>query len=534
MSIAFDAKSQLTTSNSSADGSWTHTPVGTPAGVIVMITQGENVGDQVVGVTYGGTAMTRVNTASEAGGGDPTRSYLYFLGASVPSGAQTVAVDINNTYNYAATAVTVTATSGSTEVDVSNQGNGTSSNPTHTLNYTDGLDDWIALICMADGAGTVAGASINTGTSLYENDLGQQVGMFSYIEGTEGTSQSFATTANNASWAWCGVVVKEVVSGDHTVAVNQITETDTAQAFTVVKNALTASVGQNTETDTAQSVTPIKTIIQNVNQIVETDTAQAFTAVNNALTATVGQTTETDLAQTFTSVSSPLTVAVGQTTETDTAQPIAVQGPITAAVGQTTETDTAFSITPIKTIVAAVGQVVETDTAQAFTSVNQALSVSLGLAEETDLAQAINPSGPKVRPVNQVTETDVAQSITPVKTIVAAVGQVLETDTAQTVAAVKAAITVVVGQTFETDLAFSISFPHFVDVGLAVETDVAQSIVPALVLFVPEDLASMDGTDTAASGMVGSYAPSSAMQSSEQTSGLSSLGDRSAGGIHGV
>lgn len=213
MSIAFDAKSQLTaTVNAGTDGSWTHTPVGTPAGVIVMITQGENQADQVVGVTYGGVAMTRVNYQGQAGGGDPTATYLYFLGSSVPSGAQTVAIDINNTYNYAATCVTVTASSGSTEVDVSNQGNGTTTNPTLTLDYTDSLADWIALVCFSDGAGAVTGVSINTGTSLYENDLGAQSSCFSYIEGTGGTSQSFTTTANNASWAWCGVVVEETIS----------------------------------------------------------------------------------------------------------------------------------------------------------------------------------------------------------------------------------------------------------------------------------------------------------------------------------
>lgn len=212
MSIAFDAKSQLTTTNSSADGSWTHTPSGTPAGVVVMIAQGEGTTDQVVSVKYGGVDMSRINFQSQAGGGDPTAAYLYFLGTGVPSGAQTVAIDINSTMNYAATAVTVTATSGSTEVDVSNQGNGTSTNPTLTLDYTDGLADWIALVVFSDGAGAVTGVSINTGTSLYENDLGAQSSCFSYIEGTGGTSQSFTTTANNASWSWCGVVVEETVS----------------------------------------------------------------------------------------------------------------------------------------------------------------------------------------------------------------------------------------------------------------------------------------------------------------------------------
>lgn len=212
MAIAFDAKSQATTTFiNGIDGNWNHTPVGTPAGVIVMIAQGEGTEDQVVGVTYGGAAMTRLDFHSEAGGGDPTASYVYFLGTGVLSGVQNVAVDINNTRNWAGTCVTVTATSGSTEVDIDTGGNGTTANPTLTLDYTDGLADWIALVCFSDGAGAVTGVSINTGTSLYENDLGAQSSCFSYIEGTGGTSQAFTTTANNASWSWSGVVVKEAV-----------------------------------------------------------------------------------------------------------------------------------------------------------------------------------------------------------------------------------------------------------------------------------------------------------------------------------
>ena len=208
MAIAFDAKSQLTATSSTVDGSWTHTPVGTPAGVVVMVAQGGSTTDQVVSVTYGGVAMTRIGTQS-SDNGEPERSYLYFLGTP-GSGAKTVAVDISGSTAYSATAVTVTADSGLTAIDVSNSGNGITSNPTLSLDYTDGLADWIAIVVMTEGANAVTGFSINTGTSLYENDHGTQVGGYSYLEGTGGNSTSFNTTAGNASWSWVGVVLTEV------------------------------------------------------------------------------------------------------------------------------------------------------------------------------------------------------------------------------------------------------------------------------------------------------------------------------------
>lgn len=78
-----------------ADGSATHTPVQTPQAVIVMIAQNVTSSDLISGVTYGGVTMTRVQTnldsASEIG-----RTYIYFLGAAIPTGAQTVAPTVSS------------------------------------------------------------------------------------------------------------------------------------------------------------------------------------------------------------------------------------------------------------------------------------------------------------------------------------------------------------------------------------------------------------------------------------------------------
>lgn len=153
--------------------------------------------------------------------------------------------------------------------------------------------------------------------------------------------------------------------------VNQVSETDTAQAITHLK---TLATGQNSETDTAQPVARLKTLA--VAQVSESDTAQAITARK---TAVIGQATETDLAQAIT-VSTA--TAIGQASETDTAQPVTARK--TLAVGQANETDVAQPITRVKLLV--IGIVTETDSSQVITA--RKLK-AIGQASETDTALAI-------------------------------------------------------------------------------------------------------------------------------------------------
>lgn len=96
MTVAFDATSgSAALVNTATTATWTHTPVGTPAAVCVLIPQ-DGSADQVSGVTYGGVALTRVRrdarTTTEA-----CSSYIYFLGATIPTGAQTVGVTSTGT-----------------------------------------------------------------------------------------------------------------------------------------------------------------------------------------------------------------------------------------------------------------------------------------------------------------------------------------------------------------------------------------------------------------------------------------------------
>lgn len=89
MSVAFDASTDLGTATTGAL-TGTHTPSGTPRAAVAYVAHSTN-GSLVTGATYGGVAMTLVGDVT-----DPTtetgRVYMFLLGSSVPTGAQTVTI----------------------------------------------------------------------------------------------------------------------------------------------------------------------------------------------------------------------------------------------------------------------------------------------------------------------------------------------------------------------------------------------------------------------------------------------------------
>lgn len=99
MAVALDAVSTVTAASSIASFSWTHTPSGTPTGVLVVIPHyavNASVSSLVTGISYGGAALASVvatwRTAAEYGGAE-----AWFLGTGVPSGNATVVVNFAST-----------------------------------------------------------------------------------------------------------------------------------------------------------------------------------------------------------------------------------------------------------------------------------------------------------------------------------------------------------------------------------------------------------------------------------------------------
>jgi len=236
--------------------------------------------------------------------------------------------------------------------------------------------------------------------------------------------------------------------------VNQVTNTNTAQAITKLKRK---AVGQIVETDAAQTITRRKT--RAVGQIVETQTAQTVT---RRKTRTIGQVNEINASNAVTELTGQ-TIVLGIATQTDS--PLNVTAKKSRAIGLVTQTNTAQTVNEIKS--KAIGLITETDLAQAFT---RRKTKTVGQVVQTNTAQALTKL--KFKAVGRVTETQIAQAITRRKS--RAIGQVTTTDTASAIARSK---TKVIGQITETQTALSITAPGSPTiVGQIIESGSARTI----------------------------------------------------------
>lgn len=169
MAIAYDAES--VSSEDTSTLSWTHTPSGTPRAIIVMIAQTFTVTDEVSSVTYGGSGMTREALASKSSG-EAGASYIYSLLTSVPTGAQTVEVNVSGADPKIACAVSMTA-SDDGEIEDTDTLTSDSLDP-HSLTLANGAS--VETYCMGvdmTGRGVPAGlAPLTNYTDINENDFG--------------------------------------------------------------------------------------------------------------------------------------------------------------------------------------------------------------------------------------------------------------------------------------------------------------------------------------------------------------------------
>ncbi len=121
---------------------WTHTPVGTPTAVAVIVSGGF-YGETITSVTYGGAAMTLQDRADNAGGGG-AGSYAAIYGLANPAaGAQTVNVQLAGVDYYAgASSLTVTGSDLTTCFSASNNTTYASS-ASPTISVTTGSEDLV-------------------------------------------------------------------------------------------------------------------------------------------------------------------------------------------------------------------------------------------------------------------------------------------------------------------------------------------------------------------------------------------------------
>lgn len=137
--VDVDAVTDSIRTDTSDPYEFTHTPNGTPDGVLVAVAQAVTAAPHAQSVSYGGQALSQVVAAS-CTSGEQGHVSLWFLGTGVPSGAQTVSVDLDSATadDIEVCCVTLVSNDGEdlevlTSAAISNTATGT--NGTTTLSY---------------------------------------------------------------------------------------------------------------------------------------------------------------------------------------------------------------------------------------------------------------------------------------------------------------------------------------------------------------------------------------------------------------
>jgi len=221
MAVAFDASTNGTQFRDNSNyghpnpSTFTHTPVGTPRGVIVLLTQvAISANDCITGVTYGGVSMTRVptngfaqDTATELGA-----AYAYFLGSGIPTGAQTVSIayDDNEESMKRAVCITLTA-SADTEVVASGRVQGDTANPSISLDS--GAKTAFKAFALYSGQDAIANITNTAGmTRILAEKLseGNYCRVYGYRTTPGSGSETVVQTATSDDVAMVGLAVAEM------------------------------------------------------------------------------------------------------------------------------------------------------------------------------------------------------------------------------------------------------------------------------------------------------------------------------------
>lgn len=119
MTVAFDAFTRNARTGTSDPTTFTHTPVGTPAGVIFVAFNVSSTTDHYVAMSYGGVALD-APVISAAGVSIANKHFnVAFLGSGIPTGAQTASFDWDSatTDDIELLVITVTAATDTEIID---------------------------------------------------------------------------------------------------------------------------------------------------------------------------------------------------------------------------------------------------------------------------------------------------------------------------------------------------------------------------------------------------------------------------------
>lgn len=200
----------------SGDRTFTHTPIGTPKGVVVVGCVDSGSTEPFTGVLYGGTAMVKSSVAHDTSEAGTTVVYT-LTDQTIPTGAQTVTLQSCTGNNKFVTCSTVTATAATT-----------------TVNTSGNLDTTIAAdpqITLTTTASTISYGGVNTGaaapvttvltgcTHLHDADYGQRSAMTLRRTNADAAgSVTIGYTLASEDFCIAAVALAETAAGDITTS----------------------------------------------------------------------------------------------------------------------------------------------------------------------------------------------------------------------------------------------------------------------------------------------------------------------------
>jgi len=246
MAVAFDASTTSTRTATTDPYTFNHTPTGTPRGVVVAIMNYDTATDQIAGVTYGGVAMTKIAMAADTAG-EPTNTQFWFLGASIPTGTQTVSVDLTSATGDDMFMVCATITAGAdTEVVDFDTLSEDQSNPQAVM--TAGGRTAIAFAALASGADS-APTPLTGVTNAHSNDSGSERQHFAYQTTPATGNFTIGWTLGSDDVSFVALSISELF--DEPIRVSQapvqVAVQPTTQKLRVTQNAVTVAVGPTTQ-----------------------------------------------------------------------------------------------------------------------------------------------------------------------------------------------------------------------------------------------------------------------------------------------
>ena len=293
---------------------------GTPEGIVVAVVHGVTATRHAQTVTYGGVALALIVEAADTAT-EPGNASLWFLGAGIPSGTQTVSVDLDSATGDDIHFV-VWELSGGADLEVidSDELNNNAANPTVTLQS--GGRTKISL-CAMYGGGAAPGGTLATGNTIgHTHDLGafySQTCSETTVDNANHTTGWSTLGTDDLALVAIAVSEKEPITG--TLAVTNANDT-LAASGTVTPPAFTGTLATTNANDSL---------------------AASGTVTPPAFTGTVAYTNTTDtLAASGTVTSPPITGTLAYTNANDTvvASGTSVPPPITGTIATTNAADT--------------------------------------------------------------------------------------------------------------------------------------------------------------------------------------------------